>query len=110
MDAGSHYEIFIEDGVVKVRYRLGEMTHLIKAKEGIGSGKVWLKVEGNEYNYVFSFSTDGLEYKRLCQMNTRYLSSETASGFTGIVLGLYATGQSGKHADFYDFDYSMIPR
>lgn len=110
MDVGSHYDIFIEDGVVKVRYRLGEMTHLIKAKEGIGSGKVWLKVEGNEYNYVFSFSTDGLEYKRLCQMNTRYLSSETASGFTGIVLGLYATGQSGKHADFYTFDYSMIPR
>ena len=81
MDVGSHYDIFIEDGVVKVRYRLGEMTHLIKAKEGIGSGKVWLKVEGNEYNYVFSFSTDGLEYKRLCQMT-----------------------------DFYTFDYSMIPR
>ena len=48
--------------------------------------------------------------ERLCQMNTRYLSSETASGFTGIVLGLYATGQSGKHADFYDFDYSLMPR
>lgn len=51
-----------------------------------------------------------LEYRRPCQMNTRYLSSETASGFTGIVLGLYATGTPGKHADFYDFDYSMMPR
>ncbi|MBP5218094.1 MAG: hypothetical protein J6Z47_04000 [Bacteroidales bacterium] len=25
-------------------------------------------------------------------------------------LGLYATGTPGKHADFYDFDYSMMPR
>ena len=38
-------------------------------------------------------------------MNTRYLSSETASGFTGIILGLFAGGKAGAYADFYDFSY-----
>ena len=41
-------------------------------------------------------------------MNTRYVSTETAGGFTGIILGLYAvvTSDSSKaHADFEYFEY-----
>ena len=42
-------------------------------------------------------------------MNTRYLSSETAGGFTGIMLGLYAVSSSPSskgYAEFEYFDYS----
>ena len=42
----------------------------------------------------------------IAKMNTRYLSTETAGGFTGIILGLYAVSASSKaQADFDYFDY-----
>lgn len=41
-------------------------------------------------------------------MDTRYLSSEASGGFTGTLIGLYATKaapQSGAYADVEWFDY-----
>ena len=41
-------------------------------------------------------------------MNTCYISTETAGGFTGIMLGLYAAANddaSEASADFEYFDY-----
>lgn len=38
-------------------------------------------------------------------MNTRYLSSETAGGFTGVVLGLYAVSGSSRSKVVADFGY-----
>lgn len=108
MDAGSHYDLYLKGREVNVRYRLGELTHIESFPAS--DGKIWLKVEGNEYVYVFSWSPDGKDYRHLGQMNTRYLSSETASGFTGIVLGLFATGEDGTFADFYDFSYHGVAK
>ena len=48
------------------------------------------------------------DFKELGRMNTRYISTETAGGFTGIMLGLYAVSgsQTSKaYADFEYFDY-----
>ena len=33
-------------------------------------------------------------------METRYVSSEVAGGFTGVVFGLYAVGGTGTATDF----------
>ena len=38
-------------------------------------------------------------------MNTRYLSTETAGGFTGVVLGLYITSASKDSKAYADFEY-----
>ena len=38
-------------------------------------------------------------------MNTRYVSTETAGGFTGIILGLYAVSASDKSKAYADFEY-----
>ena len=61
----------------------------------------------NEF-YSFEYATDGKNFRKLDKMNTRYVSTETAGGFTGIILGLYAvaTSDSSKaHADFEYFEY-----
>lgn len=34
---------------------------------------------------------------------TRYLSSEVAGGFTGVVYGLYAVDTQGRQAEFTEF-------
>ena len=39
---------------------------------------------------------------------TRYLSSETAGGFTGVMLGLYAVNTKDSFAEFSDFIYTPI--
>lgn len=107
MDAGSHYDLFLEKGILYLHYRLGELS-CPEAVIPLNADRVWLKVEGNEYFYIFSYSTDGENFFQVAQMNTRYLSSETASGFTGIVLGLFAGGPEGTYADFRDFSYKSL--
>ncbi len=101
MDAGSHYDIFLKEDSVHLRYSLGELTHT--ESFGVPPGRIWLKVEGNEYFYVFYWSSDGKNFRHVGQMNTRYLSSETAGGFTGIILGLFSTGPKSTFAAFHDF-------
>jgi len=46
------------------------------------------------------------------EADTRYLSSVTAGGFTGVYIGLYASanGQTGMApADFDEFAYRPLP-
>jgi len=43
-------------------------------------------------------------------LDTRYLSTEVAGGFTGVMIGLYASsnGQTTKAKVFFDwFDYQL---
>ena len=49
------------------------------------------------------FSEDGKKYNLIGTGDTRYLSSETVSGFTGIMIGLWA--QSASEKSWADFDY-----
>ena len=42
-------------------------------------------------------------------MNTRYLSTECAGGFTGTLIGLYATDEAGKASGAFDyFEYKPL--
>jgi len=80
-----------------------ELTHTA-AEITIPDGKIYLQVKGDKDFYYFAYSTDGTTYKPLGKMNVRYISSETAGGFTGIYLGLYATSISKSSKAFADFD------
>lgn len=107
MDVNSHYDVFVRrnrDGktYAGIRYRLGELEHVETA--GPVRGQVTLKVEGLPESYSFSYSSDGSDFLPLGKMDTRYLSSETAGGFTGVVIGMYCTGGKGAEAEFHSFD------
>ena len=54
--------------------------------------------------YYFGYKVNGI-YHDLGKMNTRYLSTETAGGFTGVVLGLYITSASKDSEAYADFEY-----
>ena len=54
---------------------------------------------------------DGKKFNEIAQSDTRYLSSETAGGFTGIILALFcqsASETSKPKADFYSFNYHPV--
>lgn len=69
-----------------------------------------IELEPTQYNFSAVFLRDGQEKKcSLGSLQTRYLSSEVACGFTGVMVALYAQdetlgGRGAKPAVFTDFE------
>jgi xylan 1,4-beta-xylosidase len=109
MGADSQYDLAVicRDGhrFLTLTYYLGAMRHVEK-EIPLDGHNVSLRVEGSPAYYTFFYSTDSRTFTKLGRMDTRYLSSETAGGFTGIFLGLYAEGSAQQsYADFDWFEY-----
>jgi alpha-N-arabinofuranosidase len=108
-----HYDLLLKksgkQAVVQLRVHIGSLAY-IAAEQTVGSNKVLFKIEGNPAQYTFYFADpQSQQYKELGRLDTRYLSTEVAGGFTGVMIGLYASsnGKSGKAKAYYDwFDYS----
>jgi alpha-N-arabinofuranosidase len=107
----AHYELFLkksENGKHKlqVRYHMGVLNHIANEIE-IPGNKIYLKVKGDKDFYSFYYSVDGKQFNFLSKINVWYLSSETNGGFTGVVLGLYATSSNKSTNAYADFDKFM---
>lgn len=108
MDAGAHYDISIVrkggKNVIETNYSMGVLNH--REEVSFKGSKVWLRITGESEYYRLWYSVDGKEFKQAGMGNTRYLSSETVGGFTGIMIGLWAQSPSGTgYADFDYFEY-----
>lgn len=112
MDEQHHYDLYVKQLAgnkqsLILRYRLGELTHIEK-EVPLPPSKVQLRVKGDKELYTFEYATDGKNFRELGKINTRYVSTETAGGFTGIMLGMYAaTGSEGSkgYGEFEYFEY-----
>ena len=109
MEFHSHYDLFVRQDKdrkrsVGLRYKLGEITHYAKEVSLPTDGEVELVVKSDINYYYFGYKVNGI-YHDLGKMNTRYLSTETAGGFTGVVLGLYITSASKDSKAYADFEY-----
>jgi alpha-N-arabinofuranosidase len=75
----------------------------------VAGAQVLLRIEGTPLQYIFHFADPANEqYMELGRLDTRYLSTEVAGGFTGVMIGLYASsnGQPSQAKVYYDwFDY-----
>ena len=114
MNNNSHYDLVLRkepngESKILLRYRLGEMTHIAK-EINIPKEKVEFKVKGESDYYSFAYSLDGKNYNTIGKMDVRFLSSETAGGFTGVYLGLFSTSESKISKTYTDFDnFSYLP-
>jgi alpha-N-arabinofuranosidase len=105
----NHYEIGItlKDGKRQVFFRKtlgGKIIEPLQYEE-IGSGDVVLSVTASPLDYEFSCSLAKGPAKKLGTALTRDLSSENIGGFTGVFMGLYATGNGQKSTRPADFDW-----
>ena len=117
MDERHHYEVEIHDGLVRAHARIGGLRQVI-GQQPCPVGPVVLRLE------VLPLDAAGLtdpvtlgpdrirlgfergdEFTVLAELDGRYLSTEVTGGFTGRVIGVYATAGT---ASFDWFDYEVL--
>ncbi|NDV69473.1 glycoside hydrolase family 43 protein [Dysgonomonas sp. 25] len=107
-----HYDLLTKKingkSVVQLRVRIGSISYIV-AEKTVDGKALKLKIEGTpmQYKFYVADSPNG-KYTVLGEMDTRYLSTEVAGGFTGVMIGLYASsnGKPSKAKAYYDwFDY-----
>lgn len=111
MNEEHHYDLFIR--------KCSEGYEVVKRSSigGVNCEQNIVKIAGNEAvldikmtnkDYFFSCECDGTRYD-LGSLQTRYLSSEVACGFTGVMIALYATCKhNAEPTIFSDFEILYI--
>ncbi|MCJ7446518.1 MAG: glycoside hydrolase family 43 protein [Bacteroidales bacterium] len=113
LNNGSHFDILVKQSkgkrVVVGRLRFGSVIH--ESEEAVlKPGPVKLIIKGERSTFTFLYAQGNDAPKEIIKVMSRYLSSETVGGFTGVYVGLYATG-NGKactaSADYDWFEYAI---
>ena len=76
-------------------YSRGKLCNQASATLPQPNGKIYLKVEGNDaVNYTFSYATSPKgNWTQVGEpVSADLISTQTAGGFTGTMVGIYATG------------------
>ena len=111
MDEMHHYDLAVnkvDTGfcIIK-RICIGNANYIQEAYgfKNRDSLTVKLRIKASSYDYEFSAVVEGKEYN-LGLAQTKYVSSEVAGGFTGVMIGLYAQSDMydcKEPAEFYNF-------
>ena len=102
MDEQHHYDLYLDKQQnVILRFTIGCVSIEMKAVP-MGQKKAGLRIEAEEALYHFFVVSESGMTEMGCA-DTRYLSSEVAGGFTGVVFGLFAVDGNGNWAEFTEF-------
>jgi xylan 1,4-beta-xylosidase len=112
LDERHHYEIELGDGELRVLARVGSLRTTVAARPA-QSGRLRIDIvatPGDDWDPLAGPDTirlglehpDG-EFEALAELDGRYLSTEVAGGFTGRVIGMYATTGSMVF-DWFDYE------
>ena len=107
-----HYDLFLkksgQKNIVQLRVHVGSLSYVVN-EQVVDHNQVLLRISGTPGQYTFSFADpQKQEYKVLGSQDTRYLSTEVAGGFTGVMIGLYTSSNnkpSNAKAYYKWFDY-----
>ena len=107
MNEGHHYKIFIslrnKRTSLIVQRRIGTLVGDV-ASLLIMPGPVTLVFRADRDWYSMGFLVNNA-FSELARGETRYLSTEVARGFTGVVIGMYASGNGKPCTTPADFDW-----
>jgi len=108
LNNGTHFDLIIKRSgsrrVLVTRLQFGSTIHET-GEVVLKPGPVQLKISGARSTFTFSYSQDNKNFKEITKADAKFLSSETAGGFTGLYAGLYATGNGKPVTSFADFDW-----
>ncbi|RIX50269.1 glycoside hydrolase family 43 protein [Paenibacillus nanensis] len=105
MDENHHYDFAIRkvsSGYEVIeRLNVGDIKAIVNAIDVKQVNRASLVIQASHTRYRFLLQVDGEEIE-LGTAQTKYLSSEVAGGFTGVIIGLYAYGEACS-AEFSHF-------
>ncbi|HAX93337.1 MAG TPA: hypothetical protein DCY25_05195 [Bacteroidales bacterium] len=108
LNNGAHFDILIKRSggkrVAVASLRFGNVVHESDAVI-LKPGPVKLIIKGERSNFTFLCQQGSDQPKELIRAMARYLSSETVGGFTGVYVGMYATGNGKASNAFADYDW-----
>jgi alpha-N-arabinofuranosidase len=110
MDENHHYDLALREHLagyeIIERLNIGDIKSVEKTKNIGQCNHASLVIKSSPTHYHFYIQVDGTE-TLLGAAQTKYLSSEIAGGFTGVLIGLYATGENqASNAIFTNFSCS----
>ncbi len=107
LDEGHHYDLYVEQSnKVVLRLNIGCVSQRVKEiqlEEALV--RLYIKAEHEKY-YFYVMKENHKEY--MGYADTKYLSSEVAGGFTGVMIGLYAVDQLNREARFTNLHIEHI--
>jgi xylan 1,4-beta-xylosidase len=108
LNNGAHFDLIIKQSIGKrvlvSQLRFGSVVH--ESKEAIlKPGPVKLMIKGERTTFAFMYAQGNDPFKEIEKVNSKFLSSETAGGFTGVYVGLYATGNGKSSTASADYDW-----
>ncbi len=108
MCESEHYEIAIREAdngfEAVLRLNIGDIKH-IQSTMKISDNAAKLIVRADSCGYKFFVNDNGME-TGIGYGSTKYLSSEVAGGFTGVVMGLYAIGNNTAEFTNLEINYT----
>lgn len=110
MDEHHHYDLAIRKEAngyrVIERLNIGDIKSIEHELDLGGHNQAKLKIRASHERYSFFLHAEGRDIL-LGTAQTKYLSSEVAGGFTGVIIGLYAYGEDSL-AEFSNFKCEYV--
>jgi xylan 1,4-beta-xylosidase len=104
----NHYDLLITmlggARVIMLREYLRDEVVELKYKE-IPEGDIILRISATELQYQFWIQQEGKTAELIGSALTKNLSTEVIEGFTGVFIGMYASGNGTENVDPADFDW-----
>ncbi|WP_320111044.1 glycoside hydrolase family 43 protein [Draconibacterium orientale] len=108
LNNGSHFDILVSkkgnDRILTVKLQFGQTVYTSKAYT-LKPGPVKLRVNGDKTTFTFSFAQGNDEFTPVETADAKFLATETVGFFTGIYVGLYASGNGKTSEANADFDW-----
>lgn len=100
MDEQHHYAVFVAGDEIGVRARIGPLSEVV-ARHPRPGGAVVLGIDttpaASEPDVLhLGFEAPDGRFQVLAELPGRYLSTEVATGFTGRIVGIYATATTAR--------------
>ncbi|MBN2037490.1 MAG: family 43 glycosylhydrolase [Chitinispirillaceae bacterium] len=104
----NHYDLLIttHEGKRSVMFRRYLQDNAVETTyKEISDGDIILRISATELQYQFLIQEQGKTAEQIGSALTRDLSTEVIQGFTGVFIGMYASGNGTKNVNPADFDW-----
>lgn len=99
LNNGSHFDIMVKAQNQKryliVKLQFGQTTYQSERIE-LEPGYVDFRIEGTGPEFIFSYAQNNNDFTTVEKADARFISTQTVGWFTGVYVGLYATGNGEK--------------